>query len=105
MLRCDQQSAPLFDGVRHQFAVECEFSVDGTQHTVRAYIDKVVVFTSTSALAATGKPTTRRVGTSNPFPLSGQVCCIAHGLMMSASGLTATDILTADYNLCASRFI
>jgi len=98
---------PLFDGGRHQFAVECEFSADGTQHTVRAYIDKVVVFTSTSALAATppGEPTTRRVGTSNPFPLSWTgMLYRARVDDVGTSGLTATDILTADYNLCASRF-
>ncbi|SWV19577.1 hypothetical protein [Klebsiella pneumoniae] len=99
---------PLFDGGRHQFAVECEFSADGTQHTVRAYIDKVVVFTSTSALAATppGEPTARRVGTSNPFPLSWTgMLYRARVDDVGTSGLTATDILTADYNLCASRFI
>ncbi|HCB2067997.1 MULTISPECIES: hypothetical protein [Klebsiella pneumoniae complex] len=98
---------PLFDGNRHQFAVECEFSADGTQHTIRAYIDKVVVFTSTSALAVTppGEPTTRRIGTSNPFPLSWTgMLYRARVDDVGTSGLTATDILTADYNLCASRF-
>lgn len=98
---------PLFDGVRHQFAVECEFSADGSQHTIRAYIDKVVVFTSTSALAVTppGEPTTRRIGTSNPFPLSWTgMLYRARVDDVGTSGLTATDILTADYNLCASRF-
>lgn len=98
---------PLFDGNLHQFAVECEFSADGTQHTIRVYIDKVQVYTTTGALATTppGEPTTRRIGTSNPFPLAWTgLFYRARVDDLSIAGGTAVDVLTADYASARSRF-
>lgn len=98
---------PLFDGNRHQFAVECEFNAAGTSHTIRAYIDKVVVFTSTSTLAATppGTPVVRRVGTSSPFPVAwtGRLYRVRVD-DLSNTTVTGATAVTADYDLCASRF-
>lgn len=98
---------PLFDGNRHQFAVECEFNAAGTQHTVRAYIDGVVVFSSTSSLATTapGAPVVRRVGTSSPFPAAWT------GMLyrvrvddLSKTTVSAATAIAADYALCSARF-
>nr|DAH56260.1 MAG TPA: hypothetical protein [Caudoviricetes sp.] len=98
---------PLFDGNRHQFAVECEINAAGTSHTIRAYIDKVVVFSSTSSVAATvpGAPVVRRIGTSSPFPTAWTG--MLHRVRVDdvgTSGLAASDILSADYALCSPRF-
>lgn len=101
------QLLPLFDGARHQFAVECSLNADGTSQTVKVYIDKVLVYSKTAAAAETapGEPTNRRIGTTNSLPLAW------NGLLyrvrvddLSTSGVTADDVLSADYNLCSSRF-
>lgn len=98
---------PLFDGNRHQFAVECEFNADSTQHTIRAYIDGVVVFSPTSALAtaAPGASTVRRVGTCNPYPSAWT------GMLyrvrvddLSETTVSAATAIAADYALCSTRF-
>ncbi|MFM4124565.1 hypothetical protein AB8R75_06655 [Klebsiella quasipneumoniae subsp. similipneumoniae] len=101
------QLAPLYDGARHQFAVECSISADGAFQTVKVYLDKVQVYSSTSAVAATppGEPTNRRVGTTATLPLSWAGWLYRVRVDdITASGVAATEILSADYALCAGRF-
>lgn len=101
------QLASLYDGNRHQLAIECSISDDGTQNTIKVYLDKVQVFSSTSSVAATlpGEPVRRRIGTTNPFPLAWTgLFYRARVDDLTLTDLTASEVLTADYDLCASRF-
>lgn len=102
-----EQLLPLFDGNRHQFAVECEFNEDGTRHTIRVYLDKVVIYTSSSALVSTapGVPTIRRIGTGSIFPSAWTGIFYRTRIDdLKAGNVTAAEVLAADYELCSPRF-
>lgn len=97
----------LFDGNLHQFAVECVVSDNNANFTVNVYIDKVLVYTSTTTVPSTlpGDPTTRRIGTSNPFPLSWTGMFYRARIdNLELGAIDALSLLTADYNLGISRF-
>lgn len=101
------QVLPLYDGNVHQFAVELSLSADGATQTLKVYIDKSMVYSNTGTVATTppGEPTVRRIGTTASLPLSWKGKFYRSRVdIITVSGLTVTEILTSDYNLCASRF-
>lgn len=102
------QLEPLFDGLLHQFVVECEISDDNTKQRIIIWLDKVKVYESIwNSVAATvpGAPTYRYIGTSSAFPVAWTGSFYRYRRDdLTATPLTAEQIIAADSASIGSRF-
>lgn len=102
------QLAPLFDGSLHQLAVEYELNEDKTQRKLTVYIDKEQVFSSGFGAAAStvpADPTYMYVGTHTAFPKAWTGSFYRFRKDdLTATDLTAMEVITADYSSAIGRF-
>ncbi|EOF9218214.1 hypothetical protein MA063_005422 [Klebsiella pneumoniae] len=100
--------ASIYDNALHQVAFELQLSSDGTQQQLKIYVDGVAVYTSGYAAVATtvpAAPTQKYIGTSASFPLAwaGKFYRVRKD-DLTATTLTAAQILAADSSSIGSRF-
>ncbi|WP_369155899.1 hypothetical protein, partial [Klebsiella quasipneumoniae] len=100
--------ASIYDNALHQVAFELQLSSDGTQQQLKVYVDGVAVYMSGYAAVATtvpAAPTQKYIGTSASFPLAwaGKFYRVRKD-DLTATTLTAAQILAADFSSVGSRF-
>lgn len=100
--------ASIYDNALHQVAFELQLSSDGTQQQLKVYVDGVAVYMSGYAAVATtvpAAPTQKYIGTSASFPLAWAGSFYrARKDDLTATTLTAAQILAADSSSIGSRF-